>query len=372
MRPCLEASIALKTQEQYAFYLAKFESWARLRGSNVSWDDWIGLDLLVAEYLEDLAKEGKQSGEGEKILAAVVFEVADLRKADLRVASRALKGFQKLRPSRSRPPLPEDVTAAIAALMVMAGAREAALWVLTAHLGYFRPCEVFGFLRDDLIAPAADARAALTAPVLTVAPEERLVKSKTQTFDDSVRMDHPPWLGSLLLDLRASREKGATLFRVSRSDLHRHWRDATMMLGIGEAVLYQLRHGGASGDYLEGRRTLSDIAMRGRWRTLASVRRYTKAGRVQKVLAGLPPRVRPFVKWAHNRIEHIIKGDLSGMPSRPIDPRPTAMAMRARRRPSLSSSATTVPWRRASVSAASSTSASLGRTLKRTRSTTGR
>lgn len=184
-------------------------------------------------------------------------------------------------------------------MLVVGGAREAALWVLTAHFGYFRPGEVFGFLKEDLFAPAAGSRSPLAAPILIVAPEERLVKSKAQTFDDSVRMDHPPWLGGLLVTLRASRTNGEALFQIDRADLQKLWRWAFARLGIEGVVLYQLRHGGASGDYLEGRRSLQDIAMRGRWRTMASVRRYTKAGRVQKVLVGLPPTVLPLVRWAN-------------------------------------------------------------------------
>lgn len=187
LRPCLEAAVSLKTQEQYGFYLAKLSTRARRRGLEIPWDNWIKLDLVLAEYIEELARSGMHSGDGEKSLAAVVFEVADLRKADLRVASLALKGFQKLCPARSRPPLPEDVTAALAAILAIGGAREAALWVLTAHFGYFRPGEVFNFLKEDLVGPVTDARTSLAAPILIVAPEERLVKSKAQTLDDSVR-----------------------------------------------------------------------------------------------------------------------------------------------------------------------------------------
>lgn len=102
LRPCLEAAVSLKIQEQYNFYLAKFVAWARRRDLVIPWDNWIGLDLALAEYIEELARSGMQSGDGEKSLAAVVFEVADLRKADLRVASRALKGFQKLCPAPAR------------------------------------------------------------------------------------------------------------------------------------------------------------------------------------------------------------------------------------------------------------------------------
>lgn len=128
-------------------------------------------------------------------------------------------------------------------------------------------------------------------------------------------------------------------------------------MGVEGIVLYQLRHGGASGDYLEGRRSLQDVAMRGRWRTMASVRRYTKAGRVQKVLQSLPPSVLPFVKWAHDRLEQVMTGDLTGMPPLPLAAEKTlkaATTSAARRRPSSSSSAAAAR-RRLSSGAAGST-----------------
>lgn len=233
--------------------------------------------------------------------------------------------------------------------------------MLTAHFGYFRPGEVFNFLKEDLVAPTRGARPAPSAPILVVAPEERLVKSKTQTFDGSVRMDHPPWLGALLVKLRASRAEGTALFQVSRADLQRQWRLAAATLGVESAVLYQLRHGGASEDYLDGRRSLQDIAMRGRWRTMASVRRYTKAGRVQKVISELPPQVRPFLKWAHQRLEHIMKGDLTGMPVMPSTPASSRrLASASRRRPSSKSSATAARRPRTSGGAGSTTWSSRG------------
>lgn len=248
--------------------------------------------------------------------------------------------------------------------------------MLTAHFGYFRPGEVFNFLKEDLVGPATDARTSLAAPILIVAPEERLVKSKTQTFDDSVRMDHPSCLGKMLADLRSSRADGASLFLLDRADLQKQWRWASALLGLEGVVLYQLRHGGASGDYLDGRRSLQDIAMRGRWRTMASVRRYTKAGRVQKVMSGLAPAVLPFVKWAHKRLEHIMAGDLTGRPRMPSAPNasrdaPAASSrarLEARRRPSWRSSGAASRRPQGSSGKGSTTSNSRGvAAVKRTR-----
>ena len=96
------------------------------------------------------------------------------------------------------------------------------------------------------------------------------------------------------------------------------WKQVTAALKMGKAVLYQLRHGGASGDYLEKRRGLSDIALRGRWFSMVSVRRYTKASQVQKVLVSIPEDIRNFTRWSHVNINKVRSGQLRGCPTPPV------------------------------------------------------
>lgn len=53
-------------------------------------------------------------------------------------------------------------------------------------------------------------------------------------------------------------------------------------------MLYQLRHGGASHELLTGFRDVPGPMKRGRWKTLASVRRYEKGGRVHQQVHQAP------------------------------------------------------------------------------------
>ena len=86
------------------------------------------------------------------------------------------------------------------------------------------------------------------------------------------------------------------------------FRAATALLGLPGLCLYQLRHGGASGDLLTKSRELSDIMARGRWLSGASVRRYAKAGQVQKLLHALPRHAKLFCEWADENLQGIIEG----------------------------------------------------------------
>ena len=54
-------------------------------------------------------------------------------------------------------------------------------------------------------------------------------------------------------------------------------------------VLYQLRHGGASHELATGRREITALAKRGRWGSMASVRRYEKGGRLTELVSRLTP-----------------------------------------------------------------------------------
>ena len=56
---------------------------------------------------------------------------------------------------------------------------------------------------------------------------------------------------------------------------------------MGIKCTYQLRHGVASTDVLQGVRTLSEVQKRGRWKAQKSVTRYSNGGWVSEVFAEL-------------------------------------------------------------------------------------
>ena len=72
----------------------------------------------------------------------------------------------------------------------------------------------------------------------------------------------------------------------------------------------QLRHGGATSDFLAHKRTLGEIQMRGRWSTSTSLKRYTKAGQLQKLLAVIDTPSLEFCAWADRNIEKIFRGQV--------------------------------------------------------------
>ena len=68
-------------------------------------------------------------------------------------------------------------------------------------------------------------------------------------------------------------------------------KSASDPLGLSEISpsLYSLRHGGASRDLLERRRTVQEVKIRGRWQSDSSLRRYAKATKLVDVISRVPP-----------------------------------------------------------------------------------
>jgi hypothetical protein len=123
-----------------------------------------------------------------------------------------------------------------------------------------------------------------------------------------VLLDAPVrYLGPLLTTLRGARRAGEPLFQLNLT-APLSWSRACRAMGLPGLVLYQLRHGGASVDRLERRRSPQEILARGRWQSERSLRRYAKSGRLQTMLTKLAPHVRAFTKVALRDLELIVTG----------------------------------------------------------------
>eukprot|EP00971_Amphidinium_carterae_P076838 1517880-Amphidinium_carterae.1 len=58
--------------------------------------------------------------------------------------------------------------------------------------------------------------------------------------------------------------------------------------------MYVLRHGGASDDWMCGRKDRESLKRHGRWRSNTSVQRYEKATKAMKESANLPPETKSY------------------------------------------------------------------------------
>ena len=121
-----------------------------------------------------------------------------------------------------------------------------------------------------------------------VVPHQQTGRSDT----GDVLLDHDEPAARLAAHAVARTEE-QPLFSTTGAEMAGVWERTAIILQVpGPTCLYQLRHGGASDDLLMARRTEDEVMRRGQWRTLSSVRRYAKPGKVQRLLGSVPPVVK--------------------------------------------------------------------------------
>ena len=93
------------------------------------------------------------------------------------------------------------------------------------------------------------------------------VSSEIGTFDDTVVLDRPSrlFLGKRFADLKNKTTHGEPFFgNITTIKFNKIFRECSTSLGL-VLVLYQARHGGASGDRADKTRPLEEVRKRGRW-----------------------------------------------------------------------------------------------------------
>ena len=155
--------------------------------------------------------------------------------------------------------------------------------------------------------PLPGATGLLQHHALVIAPADQPEPSKTGTYDDTVVIDSPVWIGQLLSRSVAALQPHHLLFGLRPSEFQRIWQISCLELGI-VAHPYQIRHTGASNDFVKDLRSQLEIMTRGRWRTNKSLNRYKKGGPIQRQWNKLPLRVQQLCLSAELNLEAGIIG----------------------------------------------------------------
>ncbi|CAK0822825.1 unnamed protein product, partial [Prorocentrum cordatum] len=280
------------------------------------------LDCSLAEWMLGQYLEGVDHWRGVQMLAALQWSDPRLGRdggARLPGARQSLRGWKVLTPPLTRLPLPEEVVAALACELVSMGLWEAAACVVLSMVFYMRPGE-WGRVRvKHAIAPRASGSQALRQWALVLHPRdgEEARPSKTAEFDESLVLDLTCdlWLGAVLRRLTAAKPPDAALFSFSAEEFAAFFRRAARRLGLEPAPMpYLLRHAGASRDFVNGLRPLSEVKRRGRWKTDASVRRYEKGGRLSEQFARLAPALQKHALRCHSVLPEVLLGRLAAPP----------------------------------------------------------
>jgi integrase len=281
----VEATMAPATQQRYKQAVLQFLEWCA--DHNYDATSSHDLDELLTEYFHDLYEQNDGSGKG---LAAHTYyglvkylpRVSD----HLPTALLSLKGWLKLRPAVSYPPLTWDLTVLVACQMVRSSAIRCAIGTLLAFDCFLRVGELVNLRRSD-VAFTGDLR--LGAEYQGTALRLR----STKTGPNQWVHVHDPNVAALLAVLVQSASGGdqARLINVSADQYRRVFKQACASLGLSSSyVPHSLRHGGATRWHLLGH-TIEDILLRGRWASTKSARRYVQAGRAMLLATHIPNEI---------------------------------------------------------------------------------
>ena len=289
-----EDAVRPVTLRYYQDFMQQLETFAVAAGEVL---DVSTVDSLAARWMEDRFLQGEQSHLGGKLIAAIKHRWPRFaRWGDLKLprAIQAAKGWKVRSPATSRLPLPWEVIALLASRLLLEGKRRMAFAVVLTFHAYLRPSECLRIRARDIIPPMRGRQHRHWSILLHPAEQQRA--SKTNEFDESLRIDLDDFQ-FLQHGLRFLREgllpddRICDFTQAQWAAAFRHAARAEELDGLAPH-LYQLRHSGPSHDLAAGLRELPLVKHRGRWRADASVRRYTKGGRLTEQLMRLRGPVR--------------------------------------------------------------------------------
>ena len=246
------------------------------------------VDQSLTQFLNYCFHEGLDVSEANRFFAAVMEAYPIVGKTNLVRSRRALKGWRNLDPGQQRTPLAWPLVSNIALTLMRLNQPHVALCILTMFNTYIRPSEALKLRNQDVVRTSNLG----LQWAINLNSSEEAETSKVGMEDESILLDNPMmnYLGPALQRLSQGLPN-APLFNMKYADLI-HWRrTALMSMGLAQdfAVLYQLRHSGASWDRLKKTRTTLEIKLRGRWSSdasLESLRQPRKSGTTLRETSG--------------------------------------------------------------------------------------
>ena len=263
------------------------------------------VDECMVKALMEVYFEGRGVGVSTKLVAGWMACFPRFGRAgDLKTPRswRALKGWRRLAPPRSRVGAVLVVAAGIAALLVKSGHIDMALWTLLGFGGYLRPSTNMRLRRGSLI-PPVPSLTEYWAVLLN--PSEFFDRSKMGMADESVKWDVPEllWM-KRAFELMRQGDRTQNVRNLSYPEVAKQIAVAAAQLWL-EFVPYQLRHSGPSWDRLKEGRTLKEIQKRGHWGSFSSVTRYERAAVVMAEYEKLDPDLRVYLDHREPRAARV-------------------------------------------------------------------
>ena len=300
-------TVKSSTERSYEDAMTKLLEFCNLHDRRLVEDSEV--DEEIVRYFNDLFGKGKPAHEGEVCMAALMHFVSRFSKmgeARLPRAWRALKGWRRRAPSRSRIAYPLPVWAGIIWALCLGGHWSMGAYLLWLITTYNRPSEPLAVLRRDLFRPMSGVSQDWT---VLLWPEERDGRSKVLGSDDSLSLNNKivPWFTEVVAALADGPEE-ERIFNFSYAEFSKEFTRARRKLRIKRLVPYQARHSGASIDLCNHYRSIAEVKSRGRWASEKSMLRYNKAAKLAQSMKPFDRRQLEFFEAADKHLEGLFSG----------------------------------------------------------------
>jgi integrase len=265
----MEATVQPRTAAVYRKAAQRFCDWATASG--VAASDEAALDTALVEYFHEQFIDGAGKSLASSTLNGIVWLRPELRYL-LPRASQTSRGWHKLCPGTSYPPLTWDLTIAIAVQLARDGKAALGIGALLAFDCLLRVSELVGLHREDVI-DSSDLRldSEHKGTILT------LRRTKTGANKHVTVLN--PGVIALLRKLVARTRPGGKLFPFTAAVFRRALHASCASLGLSSAyVPHSLRHGGATRYYHVLHWPMENVMDRGRWASTKSARIYIQSG----------------------------------------------------------------------------------------------
>ena len=247
--------------------------------------------VLTAEYFD-----GGTAQDAREIFYGVLW-ARSLAKHLLPHSWDTCKGFKKACPASSREPTTLEHVVLLCDVLLEQRTRLASLAAAAALLHfdtYARPSELLSLRCDCLYPPPTDTNAFEKRWAVTFYPSVQADRSKVGDQDDTVLLGQPKagrdWISVLarqIYTVARRRQPADHVFGLTLAQYEAQLKLGSKLAKFTKPITpHLLRHGGASHDCVCGYRE-DAVGKRGRWRSQASVARYSKLGRYWRVRATL-------------------------------------------------------------------------------------
>ena len=240
-------AVMVSISKQYSQELNQFMDFGRPRGLDTKDEDM--MDGTMVEYLNQMFLQGHQSYRADRLIAAVLHyypEYGRMGAKKLRRTWRAIRGYRKLTPGKSRKAYPLALWCAMAVELKKQGKLRMSVFLMLSVSTYARPSELLRARLFSMVRPHSGVTGHWS---MLLSPEEQGTQTKTGEFDTSLILDSPylqSWGDRLFEELKKGHPE-ERLWDFDYGEYNRSFREAAKRLGV-VVTPYQTRHSGPSID----------------------------------------------------------------------------------------------------------------------------